>query len=70
MLPAAGCSVIFTGANRWDGVILIVANLLLLGVLAGFGIRSNRAARVARHDLSVQAWHLGQLLPADRVSVR
>jgi eukaryotic-like serine/threonine-protein kinase len=46
-----------------DGVALFLANATTLAATAAYVLRLNREIERVRTDLSVQAWHLGQLLP-------
>jgi len=56
----------FFTMKRLSGVTLAV----LLAAMALYGLRINAQVMDARHELKTQAWHLEQLLPAGRVSVR
>jgi serine/threonine-protein kinase len=60
----------FTLHGTTDEVALIIANLgfLIIGALFAFGISADR--RRAERDLHVQAWHLRQLLPRQKVKTR
>jgi hypothetical protein len=49
---------------------LTVANLGLVVSVATYAFKSSRRVRPARRDLVIQAWHLGQMLPAGRVRAR
>jgi hypothetical protein len=57
-------SAILKGRSDLDAFELLVGNAVLLGAVAAFALRSNRAMTEASHQVHIQAWHLNQLLPA------
>ncbi|MCX5747136.1 MAG: hypothetical protein NT062_32090, partial [Proteobacteria bacterium] len=56
-------SAMLDGRSSLDAVELLVTNLLLLGTVAAYMVRINRAMIATSQKLHVQAWQLGQLLP-------
>ena len=66
----ASTSAILQGQSSLDAFVFVVVNMLLLGAVAVYGINVNRRTADANHKLFILAWHLGQLLPAGRFSVR
>lgn len=63
-------SAMLQGQSSLDAPMIVVVNILLLGAVALYGININRRTADANHKLFILAWHLGQLLPVGRFSVR
>ena len=61
---------LLVGASPADPYALVVGHLIVLTSVALFAARANQITRKLRHEVRIQAWHLGQLLPAGRLSVR
>jgi len=64
MVPGGVCSTsaMFDGTSSVDGVMLVIANSILLVAMTIYAIKVNRTSAAARHDLHVQAWQLKQLI--------
>ncbi len=58
------------GASPADPYALVLGHLIVLTSVALFAAQANKITRKLRHEVRIQAWHLGQLLPAGRLSVR
>jgi hypothetical protein len=63
-------SAMLEGRGSSDAPVLVFVNLVSLAAVAAYGINVNRKTATANHKLFILAWHLGKLLPSERVSLR
>ena len=61
---------LLVGTSPADPYALVAGHLILLTAVARFAATNNRVTRKLRREVRIQAWHLGQLLPSGRLSVR
>lgn len=69
-LGVISTSSMFVGSGSVDAFALVFTNVVVLAAAVLFGLYANRRAIHATRRVMTQAWHLEQLLPAGRVSVR
>ena len=60
---------LLVGDSKMDAVALVTAHLVLLAAISLFAGKVNHSARLLRREVRIQAWHLGQLLPATGLGV-
>jgi len=69
-LGVISTSSMFSGSGPVDAFALVFTNVVVMLAAVLFGLYANRRAIESNRRVLTQAWHLEQLLPAGRVSVR